>query len=63
MMPGGGGQVVLAPEKNLDMNLCSKFSPQLNTMHCTPSALPSSLIVSVFPVPAGPGQKQQHSIH
>ena len=36
------------------ITLKSRPSEQLNTTHCLASALAKSLVVSVFPVPAGP---------
>ena len=42
------------PEKNLPIVFTSNPPEQLNTTHCIASALARSLVVSVFPVPAGP---------
>ena len=42
------------PLKNLAMLWVFNPSEQLKTTHCIAKAFPKSLVVSVFPVPAGP---------
>ena len=42
------------PLKNLPIAMKSNWSLQLNTTVWMARALPKSLVVSVFPVPAGP---------
>lgn len=42
------------PLNNLDINLYSICSEQLNTIQNMPNTLAKSLVDSVFPVPAGP---------
>ena len=43
-----------SPEKNLPIVFTSKPSEQLNTTQQIAKAFARSLVVSVFPVPAGP---------
>lgn len=43
-----------SPEKNLPIIFTSNPSEQLKTTHWIASAFAKSLVVSVFPVPAGP---------
>lgn len=42
------------PLNNLDINLYSIYSEQLNTMQNIPNTFAKSLVDSVLPVPAGP---------
>lgn len=53
---GQGGRMLTwaKPEYIRPMDLKSRPSEQLTTMTYMPRALPRSLTVSVFPVPAGP---------
>jgi hypothetical protein len=44
----------ISPLKNLAMECVLRPSEQLNTTHYIANALAKSLVLSVFPVPAGP---------
>lgn len=52
-----------SPEKNLPIILKSRPSEQLKTTHCIAKALARSLVVSVFPVPAGPAGAPPKTTH